>query len=256
MSDCQLSIQRYRPEQDDKPCWQTFQVPADETTSVLDALHWVKEHQDSSLAYRWSCRMAICGSCGVMVNGVPKLGCKTFLRDYPDGLSVAPMANFPIEKDLVVDISRFLEHLSAIKPYLISSSLPGAASQEQVAQNQAPQKQTPQQLARYKQFSNCINCALCYSACPQFGLNSSFIGPGAIALAHRYNLDSRDQGKAERMPALNSDDGVWGCTFVGYCSTVCPKAVDPAGAINQGKLVSVLDGAVQILCPAKKEQKP
>ncbi|MEE2001114.1 succinate dehydrogenase/fumarate reductase iron-sulfur subunit [Alkalimonas sp. MEB108] len=237
-----IRLQRYQPEQDSAPHWQDFRVEYDDSTSVLDALEQIKAGQDSSLSYRWSCRMAICGSCGVMVNGVPKLGCKTFLRDYPKGLQLAPLGNFPVEKDLIVDMSRFLEHLTAIKPYLIAEAAP---------QGQ-PHRQTPAQLARYKQFSNCINCGLCYAACPQFGLKPDFLGPAAIALAHRYNLDSRDSGQAERMAQLNSDNGVWGCTFVGYCSTVCPKGVDPAAAVNQGKIASTLDGVIQWFKPAKE----
>ncbi|MGR5542746.1 4Fe-4S dicluster domain-containing protein, partial [Vibrio campbellii] len=89
-------------------------------------------------------------------------------------------------------------------------------------------------MAKYKQFAGCINCGLCYAACPQFGLNPEFIGPAALTLAHRYNLDSRDNGAAERMPMINGENGAWGCTFVGYCSEVCPKNVDPAAAVNQG----------------------
>lgn len=239
MPHTEIQIQRYRPEQDQKPVWQSFSIEYDDSTSVLDALQQIKASQDSSLSYRWSCRMAICGSCGVMVNGVPKLGCNTFVRDYPNGLQLAPLSNFPVEKDLVVDMSRFLQHLSAIKPYLIAEAAP----------TDQPHRQTPAQMARYQQFSNCINCGLCYSACPQFGLKPDFLGPAAIALAHRYNLDSRDQGKAERMPQLNSDNGAWGCTFVGYCSTVCPKGVDPAAAVNQAKVESAKDLIISLFKP-------
>lgn len=222
----ELNIQRYLPEQHNEPYWQTFTVPMDESTSILDALNHIKEDQDPSLSYRWSCRMAICGSCGVMVNGIPKLGCKTFLRDYSGPLKIEPLAHFPIEKDLMVDMNSFLEHLSAVQPYLINEQ----------AMTGEPHKQTPAQLAKYRQFANCINCGLCYSACPQFGLNSEFLGPAALTLAHRYNLDSRDTGKAQRMSQMNSHEGVWGCTFVGFCSEVCPKGVDPAAAVNQGKV--------------------
>jgi fumarate reductase iron-sulfur subunit len=96
-------------------------------------------------------------------------------------------------------------------------------------------------MARYQHYADCINCGLCYSACPQFGLNPEFLGPAALTLAHRYNLDSRDQGKQQRMPVLNQDNGVWGCTFVGFCSDVCPQKLDPAAAVNQGKVASATD---------------
>ena len=235
MTEYQLHIQRYDPEQDDAPRLQRYTVSGDHTTSVLDALLSLQQQQDPTLALRWSCRMAICGSCGVMVNGIPKLGCKTFLRDYNGVIDIAPLAHFAVEKDLIVDMTPFLAHLSAIKPYLINDK-----------DDSAPHTQTPAQLAKYQQFSNCINCGLCYAACPQFGLNPEFLGPAAITLAQRYNLDSRDNGKAQRMSQLNGNNGAWGCTFVGSCSEVCPKQLDPAAAVNQAKVESAKDFVISL----------
>jgi fumarate reductase iron-sulfur subunit len=233
-----LNILRYNPERDSKPHLQSYQVPCDNSTSVLDALLYIQQQLDPTLAFRWSCRMAICGSCSVMVNGMPKLGCKTFLRDYSAELTIEPLAHFATEKDLVPDITVFLQHLQAVKPYLINEQ-----------QSEQPHIQTPRQLAKYRNFANCINCGLCYSACPQFGLNPEFLGPAAITLAQRYNLDSRDQGKAERMTQLNGKNGVWGCTFVGFCSDVCPKHLDPAAAVNQGKVASATDFVISMFKP-------
>ena len=240
-----LQITRYNPERDTAPSLQKFVVPWDSSTAFLDALTYIKDSLDPSLSFRRSCRMAICGACGVMINGVPKLACKTFLRNYEDGVTVEPLANFPIERDLVVDLTHFLEYIQMLKPYVI-----GKAKRPE----DGPGKQSPEQYAKYHKFSMCINCGLCYAACPQFGLNAGFFGPGAITLAHRYNLDSRDHGKAERMPQLNADTGVWSCTFVGYCSEVCPKHVDPAAAIQQCKVESALDFAASVLsCRSNKE---
>lgn len=239
MTTKRLRIQRYLPEQSSEPFWQDFDVPWEESTSILDAFNYVKEELDGSLSYRWSCRMAICGSCGVMVNGVPELGCKSFLREYPDTIEIAPLAHFPIRKDLIIDMEIFLEHLAAVQPYLINNA-------EESHESQTTHQQTPAQLAKYAQFSDCINCGLCYSACPQFGLNPEFLGPAALTLAHRYNLDSRDQGKQQRMLQMSREEGVWTCTFVGYCSEVCPKSVDPAAAINQGKVESAKDMLISL----------
>lgn len=257
---CHIAVSRFQPATDAKPYLQRFAVPYDDSTSILDALEYIKSHLDSSLTYRWSCRMAICGSCGVMVNGTPKLGCKTFVRDYfnqradgapPGGakanteaapLEITPLAHFSVERDLVVNMDEFLTHLEAVQPYLIDGSTPPTDATAKPTVNQ----QTPNQMARYKQFANCINCGLCYAACPQFGLNPEFVGPAAIALAHRYNLDSRDQGKAQRMAVLNSRNGVWPCTFVGFCSEVCPQGVDPAAAVNQNKVESAKSMLIQL----------
>lgn len=233
-----IDILRYDPEKDPQPYTQTFEVPFNQSMSLLDALGYIKDNLDKELAYRWSCRMAMCGSCGVMVNNYPKLACKVFLRDYPDSITIEPLANFPVKKDLIVDMTSFIKHLEALKPYILGNNrIP----------EDGPNKQTPEQLAKYSQFAACINCGLCYAACPQFGLNPEFLGPAAITLAHRYNLDSRDNGKDERMPLLQSENGVWGCTFVGFCSTVCPKNVNPAAAVNQSKTESTGDFMIAML---------
>lgn len=238
----EIKIQRYVPELQPEPFLQTYQVPYNASTSLLDALTYIKEHLDTSLSYRWSCRMAICGSCGMMVNGVPVLGCNIFLRDYAHkGMLIEPLAHFPIERDLIIDMEVFLQHLEAVQPYLINPAANLPAVQEYNPQAPATFNQTPAQIEKYAQFAACINCGLCYAACPQFGLNPEFLGPAAITLAHRYNQDSRDTGTKQRMPLLNTDAGVWSCTFVGYCSDVCPKQVDPAAAVNQSKVTSATD---------------
>ena len=238
-----LDVLRYRPEEDDKPFTQTFEVPYTEDMSVLEGLQYIKDHLDSTLSFRWSCRMAICGSCGLMVDGVPKLGCKTFLRDYyPKKMTLEPLANFPIERDLVVVMDDFVNKLEEIKPYIIPGENPKCLED-------GAYKQTPEQMAIYKQYSMCINCGLCYAACPQYALDDKFMGPAILALLARYNRDSRDHGKAERMKIVNQEEGVWGCTFVGYCSVVCPKDVDPAAAIQQLKVESSKDYMIGMFKP-------
>lgn len=236
-----LHISRYRPEQDEAPWVQSYDVPYHHDTSVLEALSFIKDEIDPSLSFRWSCRMAICGSCGIMVDDQPRLGCETFLRDYRHSgeLSVRAMDNFPIERDLVSDLSGFMNHLETVQPYLVREQSKPISEGEHL--------QTPQQMDRYKAFSQCINCGLCYAACPQFGRDPQFLGPAALTMAQRYNLDSRDQGKAERMTHLNREEGVWSCTFVGSCSAVCPKQVDPAAAINQGKVASTVNYGLNLL---------
>ncbi len=114
-------------------------------------------------------------------------------------------------------------------------------------------RQTPAQLQRYKQYTLCINCMLCYAACPEYGLVPRFLGPAAIALAHRYNEDSRDGGRDERQQVVATDEGVWECSFVGACSEVCPKHVDPAGALQQVKIASTIDWYKEHLMPWVKK---
>jgi fumarate reductase iron-sulfur subunit len=231
MKKIEIECLRFDPEKDTAPRWQTYDVPFTDDMSVLQGLQYIKDHLDGSLTFRWSCRMAICGSCGLMIDGEPALSCETFLRElYPRKVRVEPLNNFPVMRDLVIDQTDFLQKLEAVKPYVINPEEPKGTF-----------LQTPRQMQEYYQYSKCINCLLCYAACPQYGLNEKFTGPAALALLHRYNADSRDTGTAERMPVVNAEDGVWGCTLVGYCSEVCPKQVDPARAINQNKINSAKD---------------
>ncbi|MSQ35632.1 MAG: succinate dehydrogenase/fumarate reductase iron-sulfur subunit [Dehalococcoidia bacterium] len=228
-----LEVARYHPERDDRPHIERFEVPYHEDWVVLDALNYLKDQTDGTLTYRWSCRMGVCGSCGMMVNGVPRLTCAAFLRDFlPGPIRVEPLSGFPVERDLVVQLDDFMQKLSAVKPWIIREQEQPLAAGEY--------NQTPSQLADYKQYSMCINCMLCYSACPVYQHEQEFVGPAVLALAQRYNHDSRDQGNAERQPLIWSDDGIWDCTFVGECSRVCPKHVDPAGAIQQAKVEATL----------------
>jgi fumarate reductase iron-sulfur subunit len=226
-----LSVARYRPEQEATPVFQEYEVPFRKDWVVLDALNHIKDRLDGSLSFRWSCRMGVCGSCGMKVNGEPKLTCAAFLGDYPPGpIRVEPLDYFPVVRDLVVDLGDFLRKLKKVKPWIVRRKERLIADGEY--------RQTPDQLDAYKPFSMCINCMLCYSACPIYGLEPGFVGPAAIALAQRYNLDSRDEGAAQRLEILSGHDGLWQCTFVGECSKVCPKNVDPAGAIQQYKLTA------------------
>ena len=238
----EVQVLRYRPEDESEPVWQSFMVPFSEDMSVLQALQHIKDELDGSLSFRWSCRMAICGSCGMMVNGKPHLSCQTFVRDFlPGPLKIEALAHFPIVRDLMVDVERFIAKLESVKPWIIP--------REERSLAQGEYLQTPEQMAQFEQFSGCINCMLCYAACPQFGLDNEFLGPGVLALLHRYNADSRDGGKEQRMPMLSAQEGVWSCTAVGYCSQVCPKEVDPANAVNQNKVNSALDYFIRFLSP-------
>jgi fumarate reductase iron-sulfur subunit len=237
-----LEVMRYRPEYETEPTFQRYEVPFDKDWVVLDALNYIKDRLDGSLSYRWSCRMGVCGSCGMMVNGEPQLTCATFLSHcLPGPVRVEPLRYFPVMRDLVIDMTDFMGKLQSVKPWIIRG--------EEKPLSQGEYLQTPEELDVYKQFSMCINCMLCYAACPVYGLDPQFVGPAAIALAQRYNKDSRDQGTGQRLDILSQHEGIWGCTFVGECSKVCPKEVDPAGAIQQYKLTATREWFKAFLMP-------
>jgi succinate dehydrogenase iron-sulfur subunit len=237
-----LQVARYRPEQESEATFDEFDVPCPKDWVILDGLNHIKDQLDGTLAYRWSCRMGICGSCGMTVNGEPKLTCATFLHEYAPGpIRVEPLRNFPVIRDLIVDIGDFMRKLVTVKPWIVRD--------EERPLSAGEFRQTPDEMDEYKQYSMCINCMLCYSACPIYGLDPKFLGPAAIALAQRYNLDNRDQGASARMDVLSEHEGIWGCTFVGECTKVCPKHVDPAGSIQRYKLTAALDSMKSFFLP-------
>ena len=218
----EIEVLRYDPEQDSEPHFQSYEVPCQNDWAILDGLNYIKENLDTTLAFRWSCHMMVCGSCGMMVNGEPALTCKTFVRDLPDKVRIEPLENFPIERDLVVVLDDVMEKLQRAKPYIIRKD-PPPEDKEHIQPRSA--------LYKFKQYTMCVNCMCCYAACPQYALDKDFIGPAVLALAHRYNIDSRDQGKSERLDILAYHDCVCNCSFVGACSEVCLKSVDSAAAL-------------------------
>ncbi len=240
-----VSVSRYRPEQESEPTFEDYEVPLRDDWAILDAINHIKDTIDGTLSHRWSCRMGVCGSCGMMVNGEPTLTCAAFLSQYAPGpIRIEPLRYFPVIRDLVVDITSFMTKLKKVKPWIVR--------EEEKPLSEGEYRQSPDELDAYKRYSMCINCLLCYSACPVIGLEPSFIGPAATALAQRYNMDSRDEGAAERLSILSQDDGMWQCTFVGECSEVCPKDVDPAGAIQRYKLTGAANWFKTILPWASK----
>ena len=179
----------------------------------------------------------------MMVNGEPMLACKAFLRDLPDRVRVEPLASFPVERDLVVVMDDFMEKLESVRPYLVP--------REERTVDEGTYAQSPAELKTFKQYTLCINCCLCYAACPQYAHQPGFVGPAALALAHRYNLDSRDVGRSARDVVVASNEGIWECSFVGACSEVCPHHVDPAAAIQQTKIASTVDYFRDLVLPRR-----
>lgn len=235
-----LEVFRYRPDTSSKPMYQSYDVPLKDDWVILDALNYVKDQLDGTLSYRWSCRMGVCGSCGMNVNGTPVLTCGTYLKDYgPGPVRIEPLSHFPVIRDLVVNMDGFMKNIMRVKPWIIREEEKDVADGEYL--------QTPGQLYDYRQYTLCINCMLCYAACPIYGRDDTFVGPAAIALGQRYNLDSRDDGAAERAEAIGGHEGIWECTFVGDCTKVCPAHVDPAAAIQQAKVLNAKEWFKRLL---------
>jgi len=221
-----LRIARFNPQKDSDTSFMEFKVPVEKWTTVLEAILDVKKHFDHSVAVRYSCRQATCGSCGMVINGKPRLACFTKISELnSDIVTVEPMHNFPIIRDLAVRFDKLFNSHHKVKPYLIRDDTDVSSDTKEILQS-------PEELEQFIQFSNCIKCGLCNSACPTMATDSSFVGPQALAQAYRYVADSRDKGKDNRLKIIDESHGIWRCHFAGSCSQVCPKGVDPAMGIQ------------------------
>ena len=222
-----VRIQRYDPEEGSPPHFQEFTIPLGRGTTVLDGLIYIKENLDSTLAFRTSCRMGICGSCGMLINNYPHLACHTQIEEFHSNtLTVKPLPNQPIIKDLVVDLMPMFNVHKSIKPYIIRQDT------EEMENPTAEFDQLPQEVNAFLQFTCCIKCGICVAACPTSASDKLFLGPQSLAQCYRYCADSRDEGQPERFPVVSTDHGVWRCHLAGACSEACPKGLDPALAIQ------------------------
>jgi succinate dehydrogenase / fumarate reductase iron-sulfur subunit len=218
-----LKIQRYDPDTDQRRL-QEFTVDAPETSTLLDVLDVVKDTVDGSVTYRKSCRMAVCGSCGMRMDGAAVLACKAPMAPLAEEGRVpviSPMGNMPVIKDLVVDMEPFWAKFKAVKPWLEEDDRP-PVKEWRVQQ---------EELDRIMKEALCIQCGCCVSECNSMEADPDFLGPAALAKAQRFVGDARDRDRTERLRALNGPHGVWDCTRCYFCNQRCPKGVDPRDAI-------------------------
>ncbi|BDG61426.1 succinate dehydrogenase/fumarate reductase iron-sulfur subunit [Caldinitratiruptor microaerophilus] len=226
-----LKIFRYDPEKDAGPHWDTFRIPYREGMTVLEALLRVVEHDDPSLAMRYSCREAICGSCAMYISGWYRLACKTQVKDaLEDGtVTVSPLPHLRVIKDLVVDMEPFWRNYERIKPYLIEDGPPP----------ERERLQTPAERAQYAEMVDCILCGACYTSCPSGVNNEEYLGPHALLWAARFYFDSRDAGKDERLNRVANENGIFRCHTAFNCVETCPKHLNQTEAIQRLKAEAV-----------------
>jgi succinate dehydrogenase / fumarate reductase iron-sulfur subunit len=228
--------------------YDAFELEPEPGMTVLGALFYIQEHHDDSLAFRYSCRGAVCGTCAMLINRVPRLACRTqmapllkgepgihlapFLEpaesppwDWREGVLVEPLPHLPVIRDLIVDMSTFFESYRFIDPVFRPAG-------------PAPGKERPMRPGAVKAletYTTCILCAACFGACPVDGKNPGFLGPAALAKLYRFYIDPREGERVERLERADFPDGWWACEFHGNCRTVCPKGVPPILAIGQAR---------------------
>ena len=214
-----------------------YEVDAPEWVTLLDVLDIIKDQQDGSLSYRKSCRMMICGSCGMRMDGAAVLACKTRMYDIVQSGHVpviSAMGNLPIVKDLVVDMQPFWDKFHAVKPWLQPGYEAPPDGKEHIV--------SQERMNPIHKESLCINCGCCVSECNAMESDPEFLGPQALAKAFRFVGDSRDQTTVERLDAYNSEHGIWDCTRCYFCTERCPKGVDPRDAIAKLGAESIKEG--------------
>ncbi len=239
-----FTIRRFHPERDKHPYWQEFSVQVHPGMTVLEALIHIRDEHDATLSWRSSCRMGVCGVCGMVINGLPRLACSTQVLDISDRtLRVEPLWNSDIIKDLVADQTPLFAKHVAVQPYLVHRD------DQEIQQAGSESLQAPDELIAYLQFSYCIKCGLCMAACPTVATDTEYLGPMPLTAAQRYNADSRDQGFPLRRALLEAAGGAFHCHYAGECSRVCPKGVDPARAIQHLKRTLVFPPKKRIPIP-------
>jgi succinate dehydrogenase / fumarate reductase, iron-sulfur subunit len=228
----EIVFQILRQDANSGPKVHSYKLDVTESNTILECLNKIKWEIDGTLAFRKNCRNTICGSCAMRINGRAALACKEnvgseLARKNVAEITIAPLGNLPVIKDLVVDTNKFWDSLEAIEPYISTKS------------RQIPEReflQTPAERESLDRAGNCIMCGACYSECNALEVNPDFAGPHALAKANRTIIDSRDDNTEARLEAYNQGTtGIWGCTRCYMCNAVCPMEVAPLEQISQIK---------------------
>ncbi|BBO99651.1 succinate dehydrogenase iron-sulfur subunit [Sulfuriferula nivalis] len=225
-----FSIYRYNPETDSKPYMQDFELDiAPEGKMLLDAILMIKE-QDETLSVRRSCREGVCGSDGMNINGRNGLACVTPLSSLKQPIELRPLTGLPVIRDLIVDMSQFMDHYKSVKPYLINTD----------PEPEIERLQSPEDRAKLDGLYECILCGCCTTSCPSFWWNpNKFVGPAGLLQAYRFIADSRDKAVNERLDDLEDPYRLFRCHSIMNCVDVCPKELNPTQAIGKIKTMLV-----------------
>lgn len=238
-------VQRFDPAQDEQPYDREYTLDVPEGMTVLEALLRIQAEQDGSLAFRYACRGAVCGSCAMCINGRERLACRTQVHGLSQTattvyrgpereeieveatqsrvITIEPLRNLEVIKDLIVDVDTFLRKTRFVEPWLQPAG--SSPQREHLVEPGAWEEAEP--------YTNCILCACCHSVCPAAEEDPAYLGPAALAYNYRFLADVRDEADAERVVRVDDEEGVWGCDMVWNCVRVCPKGVPPTKGIGR-----------------------
>jgi len=227
------TVQRGSNTGDDSAYTETFEVPAYENQTVLDVVSWIQQNTDPTLSYRFACRVGMCGSCAMMVDGVPRWTCRTHLSKVliNNRLEIAPLRNLPLIKDLVVDMDPFFDKWVAAEG-VHHGSLTRDDPIESIDSSSGNRVEANAGI-------ECINCSVCYSACDTVAGNADYLGPAALQRAWTLLNDTKDDGRTAILDAVSGKGGCHSCHSMGSCTVFCPNELDPMSAIAGLKRESV-----------------
>jgi fumarate reductase iron-sulfur subunit len=219
----ELAVSLWRGGEDGR--YQTYTVPRRESQTVLDVVTFVQRHLDPTLSYRFACRVGVCGSCAMTVNGKPRWTCRTHVSRVADGgrLEIGPLENFPVIKDLTADMERFFQKWQQAK----GTFVPSQTRHDAIAQIRPD---TPARRAADAAIE-CINCGVCYAGCDTVRWNAGYLGPAALTRAWTLVNDERDNGNSARLQAVAADGGCHACHSHQSCQELCPQTLNPTAAI-------------------------
>ena len=230
-----IKVFRYDPEVEGKkdPRFDTFEIPFTKGMTILDSLIYARDHFDSSLTFRHSCRQAICGSDALFVNGRQRLGCKTQMVDLEWPVRIEPLPHAEVVKDLVVDMEHFYDQMESVEPYFQTNDLPDGELEEQ--------RQSRENREKVKMSTRCIWCSACMSSCNIAAGDNEYLGPAAINKAYRFAMDEREGEdiKQKRLEIIEQEHGVWRCQTQFSCTEVCPKDIPLTEHIQELKREAV-----------------
>jgi len=223
MPETTFRIKRHDPSTGDDH-WAEYAIPYGASLTVLEGLFHIQEQLDGSLSFRYCCRAAVCGSCAMYINGRYRLACQTnVVLLAGDEVTIEPLPHLPVLKDLVVDMRNFFAKYEFVKPWLIRNST-------------LPEKeilQSPREREKLDMPIDCILCGSCTSSCPSiWGEGENYLGPAALLQCYRFEVDSRDEARRERLPLFDNERGVYRCHTITNCIEACPKELSPTEAIQ------------------------
>lgn len=240
MTRSEFTVHRYDPETDADPQFESYEVPISDSTSVLDGLFHIQETEGENLSFRFSCRQGVCGSCCMEINGQARLACQTPVTDLEDSddVTVRPMYNLPLVKDLIVDMDDFFDSFREVDVSFSAADLDGESDPAVIAPDSREREIIDPR-------TDCVGCGACFSACSVAG--ETYLGPAAINRVVTLVEDSRDDKTEARLTRIMDADGVWSCHTQGNCSNVCPKGIPIAKGIQYLKREAVKHGFKQRL---------